>query len=131
MKITLEGGMSTEKDIYHKLKHTFPLIDFTRIETMTKSGIPDLNYCTKEGIEGWIELKIGITRLKPSQVAWHTRAIAFHRRAFILTLHYDVFNLFRTKKFIPIDSRHFTPHEQPLVSSKELSNISICLTSTY
>lgn len=124
--------MKTEKDIRVALKRTFPRIDFTRIETMTEAGIPDLNYCTTEGVEGWIELKIGVPRLKPSQVAWHTRAVANRRRAFILTLYYSgIYHLYRTNKFQPVDTKHFTPAVLALISSNKLEDISNCLTTTY
>lgn len=124
--------MSTEKDIYQSLRYCFREFDFTRIETMTEAGIPDVNYCTKFGTEGWIELKIGPPRLKPSQVSWHTRAIANHRRAFILTLYRNgLYILYRTDKFQPIDTKHFTPAVPPIMSTNKLVDISSCLTSSY
>jgi len=124
----------TEKDLYQSLKRALPYIWFTRIETGTQSGVPDISYCTPECIDGWIELKIGAPRLKPSQVAWHTKAIAWKRRAFILTaIPTGGFQLYRTDKFCPIDTKHFTPAlaSSILLRTKVLSDISYCLTRTY
>lgn len=123
--------MSTEKNLLDALKRGLPRVDFLRIETMTLSGVPDVNYAYENGIEGWIELKMGNPRLKPSQVAWHTRAIANHRRAFILTLLKDSYVLYRTNRFIKVDSVHFTPEAECLICTPRIADISNCLTKTY
>lgn len=123
----------TEKDLYAKLKRTLPHVDFQRIETMTKSGIPDLSYCFPDGIEGWIELKIGIPLLRPSQVSWHTRAYANHRRAFILTFDPPriTYFLYRSSEFSQIN-KHFLPLPSSLlVKTKNLDDVSPYLTYTY
>jgi len=123
--------MTTEPQLFALLKGAFPEIWFTRIETGTTSGVPDVNYCCKDGSEGWIELKIGVPRLKPSQVAWHTRAMAMNRRAYVLTIHDKLFKLYRTNKFGPIGTDHFTPLTLPLLRAKFLPELSSYLTMGY
>lgn len=123
-----------ESDIYAALKRNLPLFSWQRIETMTHSGIPDISYCSPTGIDGWIELKIGIPRLKPSQVAWHTRSIAQYRRAFILSsVPNDGYHFYRTDKFCPIGTAHFTPAfaKSILLKTKDLKDLSPFLTASY
>lgn len=52
--------LKTEKQLWQKLKHDFRhfvSIRFTRIETATKNGVPDVFY-TNGKKNGWIELKV-------------------------------------------------------------------------
>lgn len=52
--------IKTEKQLWQKLKRDFkcwPHIRFTRIETSTKNGVPDV-FFTNGTINGWIELKV-------------------------------------------------------------------------
>ena len=65
-----------------------------RIETAIERGIPDLFYCTPEGVCGWIEGKYADkpvretskVRLKVSveQMAWHRSFSRFNGRVYIL-----------------------------------------------
>lgn len=128
----------TEKDILAQLKK-IPNSDWQRIESaMTGSGIPDLNGCIN-GKEFWLELKIGkVPRVEPQQIAWHTRAEAKGRNAFILTawedkyhedkVHYALYRF--PTRWRKVDSRFHTP-EDGLVYVGSLSSLSSCLTVTY
>lgn len=122
-----------ESDIFNKLKKLPG--DWQRIESAnTGSGIPDVNGIIG-GIEFWIELKIGIPRLRPAQVAWHTRARASKRRCFVLTYYprtlSGYFQLYRPTLFGPIGQSHLTPLNGTLVRSEVLSDLTNYLTKTY
>lgn len=124
-----------ESDIFNKLKKLPD--DWQRIESAnTGSGIPDVNGII-DGIEFWIELKIGIPRLRPAQVAWHTRARASKRRCFVLTYWIPARNsegyyqLYRPSLFGPIGQTHLTPLNGTLVRSEVLSDLTNYLTKTY
>jgi len=129
----------TEALLYNRLK-SVPNVHWQRIESAnTGSGIPDLNgiYFDKDlpfinqGVEFWVELKIGPPRLRPAQVAWHVRAHAQGRRAFILSYRDELYCLYRGKTFKEIDSSHFTPREFPIISTRSLEAITPFLTKTY
>lgn len=123
-----------ENDIYNKL-HSIPNCHFMRIETMTENGIPDVNGCIKYsrqsnfGLEVWLELKIGVPRLRASQVSWFTRAYAKGRRAFVLTHYEGNYQLYQPKRFGPIGLKHFTPLDAPLIRCKSIESIIPFLTS--
>lgn len=116
----------TENDIFNRLKN-IDNCSWQRIETRTESGVPDVNGIVNGsqsnfGIEVWVELKIDVPRLKPSQVSWHTRARAYGRRNFVLTFHKDQYWLYRPNKFKPLD-KHFTPIEGPLFITSDIESI--------
>lgn len=50
---------------------------WTSIETAgSASGVPDAEYCTPEGIQGWVEFKVTkiyYVHIKPLQVSWIDR----------------------------------------------------------
>lgn len=98
--------MKTEKDIYKALC-TIPGIHWTRIETSTEAGIPDLNGIA-DGIEFWVELKIAPIRLRPAQVAWHKRALLEGRRAFVLSAGQTLLTLHRVVETRPYNKTHHT-----------------------
>lgn len=86
-------SFTTEKLVHAWLTRNVPA-DYTRIETNTALGVPDVNYCLN-GQEGWIEYKVIENRvlqpdtmvrirLRPEQVAWLTRRRGNGGRAFIL-----------------------------------------------
>jgi hypothetical protein len=59
----------------------------TSIETAgSASGVPDSEYCSPEGVAGWIEFKqtkIFHVHIKPLQVAWLMRRCRYGGTAFI------------------------------------------------
>lgn len=118
----------TENDIYKKLCK-IPNFYWQRIESTTSSGIPDLNGI-HNGIEFWVELKIGIPRLRPAQVAWHTKAKAQGRRVFILSSYEEGYTLWKGITYKPIGQGHLTPTNRPLIMSPGLEDITPYLTTT-
>lgn len=96
MTLDIYSLMKTEKDIYKALC-TISGIHWTRIETSTEAGIPDLNGIA-DGIEFWVELKMAPIRLRPAQVAWHKRALLEGRRAFVLCATEWGYKLYRVLK---------------------------------
>lgn len=120
-----------ENDIYKKLCK-IPDFYWMRIESTTGSGIPDLNGI-HNGIEFWVELKIGTPRLRPAQVAWHTRAKAQGRRVFVLTWHSQQlghYQLYQPTRFGPIGTSHFTPLDGTLYRGSILEAVTSLLTTT-
>jgi|DEB0MinimDraft_10_1074344.scaffolds.fasta_scaffold225487_1 Holliday junction resolvase len=69
--------MNPESKFYRELKTAIKDVDFQRIETSTGSGVPDLNCCSFDGKECWIELKVeqagGKVFLRKEQYAWGFR----------------------------------------------------------
>lgn len=59
----------------------------TTIETgMVTQGVPDLNYISDSGVEGWVECKATkgfAVVFKPMQVGWHERRYRFGGRTWI------------------------------------------------
>ena len=59
----------------------------TTIETgLVTQGVPDFNYITKDGIEGWCECKATkgfAVVFKPMQVGWHERRYRYGGRTWI------------------------------------------------
>ena len=72
--------IQTETKLWQILKkNTEHFVHWTRIESRSSFGVPDLNGCT-DGREFWIELKIITTktdnsfpRWSPLQIAWQTK----------------------------------------------------------
>ena len=68
--------IQTETKLWQILKkNTEHFVHWTRIESRSSFGVPDLNGCT-DGREFWIELKItkvNKIRLSPNQIAWNTK----------------------------------------------------------
>jgi len=61
----------SEKTLWMWLKNKVPQTwHIVRIESGTVDGIPDVNYCSHSGMEGWVELKHATTVKKTSVPAW-------------------------------------------------------------
>ena len=83
----------TETQLWGALKSALPTFHWQRIETITGSGVPDVNGC-HNGVEVWLELKIirGIGKpyfqssqgLTPVQCAWLENRWRAGGRAFVL-----------------------------------------------
>lgn len=123
--------MNTEKDLADKLK-TIPSIHWTKIETSTEAGIPDLNGIC-DGVEFWAELKIYPVRLRPAQVAWHYRALKEGRKAFVIALAVDVVHLYRVLKTVPVagDKHSITDGFLAKFHISTISSIKHYLTKSY
>lgn len=67
-------------------KH-LPMFFWTSIETGgTSLGIPDSNYLSKDGVEGWVEFKWTdgwAVTLRDMQIGWLTRRARYNGRAWI------------------------------------------------
>jgi hypothetical protein len=76
-----DGGLRT----LFRLK--YQQFQWTSVETAgTASGIPDSEFCTPDGIQGWIEFKqtsIFHVQIKPFQVAWLTQRCRYGGNAWI------------------------------------------------
>src|SRR5262245_52870694 len=76
-----DGGL--RQLLRKELKHW----QWTSIETgLTASGVPDCEYCTPYGVQGWVECKvtkIWYVQIKPLQVAWLMRRYRMRGRAWI------------------------------------------------
>lgn len=80
MDARITKAIPTEADLYKAIKRRLPTYDLARIENSTAMGFPDVNGCTKEGHEFWLELKVcdepsrpdtpALKNLRPSQAAW-------------------------------------------------------------
>jgi hypothetical protein len=62
---------------------------WTPVETWAlTSGVPDTEYCTPEGVTGWIEFKAWYPgkqcpRLRPAQIGWIEKRLRHNGRVFI------------------------------------------------
>ena len=75
-----------ESKLWKALRDNITDIHWTRIESWSSPGVPDVNGCAEFG-EFWIELKIIKNKrllLSPHQVAWHIKRSLHSGRAFIL-----------------------------------------------
>jgi len=81
--------MATNKDggLRPIFRHQFKTWQWSTIEVgATQGGLPDNEFCTPEGIQGWIELKqthIFYVKVKPLQVAWLMRRCRYGGNAWI------------------------------------------------
>tara|TARA_R100001591_G_scaffold40327_2_gene51979 strand:- start:1558 stop:2046 length:489 start_codon:yes stop_codon:yes gene_type:complete len=67
-----------ESILWQKIKKACPKIHFTRIESKTINGIPDLNGCMASK-EFWLELKsdfVGYPKLSKWQISWINKRLA-------------------------------------------------------
>ena len=68
-------------------RHQFATFQWTSVETAgTGSGVPDSEFCTPDGITGWIEYKrtlIYAVSIRPFQVAWLERRWRYGGKAWI------------------------------------------------
>ncbi len=74
-------------------KHTEGMLHWSRLESYTATGIPDLTGCYK-GREAWFELKVLTTRndktypaFRPLQIAWQTLRTQHGGRVYNLVHH--------------------------------------------
>lgn len=100
--------MKPETRFWHWLSGgALPPGDYSRVEPPPTPGIPDVNYCI-EGIEGWIELKVGRNRrcpfngrnkgLRASQRRWMRNRLRYNGRVFVLVAVGPWIYLFRAKE---------------------------------
>ena len=80
--------MSTkpESRLWKTLRSGLPDVHWTRIESWSSPGVPDVNACTDFG-EFWIELKViknNRVKLSPHQIAWHVTRARYGGRSYIL-----------------------------------------------
>jgi hypothetical protein len=63
---------SNEYNLYQTIKSKLKNVHFTRVESSTQNGIPDVNAC-KNGSECWLELKCNSAKnlgLSKYQMVW-------------------------------------------------------------
>tara|TARA_R110002072_G_scaffold234518_2_gene392110 strand:+ start:772 stop:1203 length:432 start_codon:yes stop_codon:yes gene_type:complete len=71
--------MHPEKKFWKEIKSKTPNVNWTRIESWSSPGVPDLfgvfkDLNTNKGIQFWIELKCNKLQkviISPKQIAWH------------------------------------------------------------
>ena len=71
--------MRPEKKFWQEIKNKTPNVNWTRIESWSSPGVPDLfgvfkDLDTNKGIQFWIELKCNKLQkviISPKQIAWH------------------------------------------------------------
>lgn len=77
----------TQAAIWKAMRAHMPNVHWTRIETTTGNGVPDLEGCFR-GVAVWIEIKSvsasGALYLTPGQCAWHTARAKAGGRNYIL-----------------------------------------------
>lgn len=77
-----DGGL---RPLFRQKFHTF---QWTSIETaITGGGTPDSEFCSPDGIQGWIEFKatnINAVAIKPLQVSWLTRRCRYGGNAWVV-----------------------------------------------
>jgi len=77
---------SNEFNLYQTIKSKLKNLHFTRIESSTKNGIPDVNAC-KNGSECWLELKCNSAKnlgLSKYQMVWIMNRTKAGGRIFII-----------------------------------------------
>jgi hypothetical protein len=76
-----DGGLRTI------FRHQFSTFQWTTVETAgSASGVPDSEFCTPDGIQGWVEYKstsVFYVQVKPFQVAWLMRRCRMGGNAWI------------------------------------------------
>jgi hypothetical protein len=76
-----DGGLRTI------FRHELSKWQWTSVETAgSASGVPDSEFCTLNGVQGWVEFKqtkIYYVHIKPLQVAWLMRRCRMGGRAWI------------------------------------------------
>src|SRR5262249_50106411 len=76
-----DGGL---RSIFRKELHWY---QWTSVETgLTAGGVPDSEFCTTNGTQGWIEFKqtkIYYVQIKPLQIAWLMRRTRMGGNAWI------------------------------------------------
>jgi hypothetical protein len=69
-RLTRDGGLRA------LFRARFPAWQWTAIESPVAPGVPDSEYCTLDGVTGWLEFKqidANAVRLHPMQVNWIER----------------------------------------------------------
>ena len=77
---------SNEFNLYQTIKSKLKNVHFTRIESSTQNGIPDVNAC-KNGNECWLELKCNSAKnlgLSKYQIVWIINRTKAGGRIFIM-----------------------------------------------
>ena len=77
---------SNEFNLYQTIKSKLKNVHFTRIESSTQNGIPDVNAC-KNGSECWLELKCNSAKnlgLSKYQMVWIMNRTKAGGRIFIM-----------------------------------------------
>jgi hypothetical protein len=77
---------SNEYNLYQTIKSKLKNVHFTRIESSTQNGIPDVNAC-KNGSECWLELKCNSAKnlgLSKYQMVWIMNRTKAGGRIFIM-----------------------------------------------
>jgi len=77
---------SNEYNLYQTIKSKLKNVHFTRIESSTQNGIPDVNAC-KNGSECWLELKCNSAKnlgLSKYQIVWIVNRTKAGGRIFIM-----------------------------------------------
>ena len=77
---------SNEYNLYQTIKSKLKNVHFTRIESSTQNGIPDVNAC-KNGSECWLELKCNSAKnlgLSKYQMVWIMNRTKAGGRIFII-----------------------------------------------
>jgi|TARA_R110002020_G_scaffold357801_1_gene570120 Holliday junction resolvase len=75
-----------ESRLWKTLRDGVTNVHWTRIESWSSPGVPDVNACADFG-EFWIELKViknNRVKLSPHQIAWHVTRSRFGGRSYIL-----------------------------------------------
>ena len=76
-----------ESRFWHALRDGVTDVHWTRIESWSSPGVPDVNCCASFG-EFWIELKVTKSNriaLSPHQIVWHIKRSRYGGRSYILT----------------------------------------------
>ena len=76
-----------ESKLWKTLRDGVTDVHWTRIESWSSPGVPDVNCCASFG-EFWIELKVTKSNrilLSPHQIAWHTLRSRHGGRSYSLT----------------------------------------------
>jgi hypothetical protein len=77
---------SNEYNLYQTIKSKLKNVHFTRVESSTQNGIPDVNAC-KNGSECWLELKCNSAKnlgLSKYQMVWIMNRTKAGGRIFII-----------------------------------------------
>ena len=80
-------SVNPESKLWRALRNGVTDVHWTRIESWSSPGVPDVNCCASFG-EFWIELKVtknNRVALSPHQISWHLKRHRFNGRSYILT----------------------------------------------
>lgn len=95
----------TQAAIWRALKAHMPLVHWTRIETTTGNGVPDVEGCY-QGVAVWIEIKsvgkYGDIDLTPVQCAWHRARAKAGGRSVILAAEHGHVWVWRGKQAMSV-----------------------------